>query len=80
MLLPVIFGMFKKGTAENIKLGLSYLFTGASSEAAAGGITTVGTALNAALPVIGLVIIAITAIIKIIDAIVVTADEAREKI
>lgn len=80
MLLPVIFGMFKKGTAENIKLGLSYLFTGASSEAAHAGITTVGTALNAALPVIGLVIIAITAIIKIIDAIVVTADEAREKI
>lgn len=80
MLLPVIFGMFKKGTAENIKLGLSYLFTGASAEASAAGITTVGTALNAALPVIGLVIIAITTIIKIIDAIVVTADEAREKI
>lgn len=80
MLLPVIFGMFKKGTAENIKLGLSYLFTGASAETSAAGITTVGTALNAALPVIGLVIIALTAIIKIIDAIVVTADEAREKI
>lgn len=80
MLLPVIFGMFKKGTAENIKLGLSYLFTGTSAEASAAGITTVGTALNAALPVIGLVIIALTAIIKIIDAIVVTADEAREKI
>ena len=80
MLLPVIFGMFKKGTAENIKLGLSYLFTGASAAASSAGITTVGTALNAALPVIGLVIIAITAIIKIIDAIVVTADEAREKI
>lgn len=80
MLLPAIFGMFKKGTAENIKLGLSYLFTGASSEAAEAGITNVGMALNAALPVIGLVIIALTAIIKIIDAIVVTADEAREKI
>lgn len=80
MLLPAIFGMFKKGTAENIKLGLSYLFTGASAEASAAGITTVGTALNAALPVIGLVIIALTAIIKIIDAIVVTSDEAREKI
>lgn len=80
MLLPVIFGMFKKGTAENIKLGLSYLFTGTSAEASAAGITTVGTALNAALPVIGLVIIALTAIIKIIDAIVVTSDEAREKI
>lgn len=80
MLLPVIFGMFKKGTAENIKLGLSYLFTGTSAEASAAGITTVGTALNAALPAIGLVIIALTAIIKIIDAIVVTSDEAREKI
>ena len=80
ILLPAIFGMFKKGTAENIKLGLSYLFTGASSEAAKAGITNVGMALNAALPVIGLVIIALTAIIKIIDAIVVTADEAREKI
>ena len=80
MLLPVIFGMFKKGTAENIKLGLSYLFTGTSAEASAEGITTVGTALNAALPAIGLVIIALTAIIKIIDAIVVTSDEAREKI
>lgn len=80
MLLPVIFGMFKKGTAENIKLGLSYLFTGASAEATRVGITSVGTALNAALPAIGLVIIALTAIIKIIDAIVVTSDEAREKI
>lgn len=80
MLLPVIFGMFKKGTAENIKLGLSYLFTGTSAEASAEGITTVGMALNAALPAIGLVIIALTAIIKIIDAIVVTSDEAREKI
>ena len=80
MLLPVIFGMFKKGTAENIKLGLSYLFTGASAEASEVGIKNVGTALNAALPAIGLVIIALTAIIKIIDAIVVTSDEAREKI
>lgn len=80
MLLPAIFGMFKKETAENIKLGLSYLFTGASAEASEVGIKNVGTALNAALPAIGLVIIALTAIIKIIDAIVVTSDEAREKI
>lgn len=80
MLLPVIGSLTKKETLNNAKLGLSYIFTGASAETAKVGIEGVGTAINSAIPILGLIILALGAVVKIIDAVTVSADEAREKI
>lgn len=79
MLLPVIGSLTKKETIHNAKLGLSYIFTGASAETAKAGIENVGTAINTAIPILGLIILAIGAVVKIIDAVTVSAEEAREK-
>ena len=79
MLLPVIGSLTKKETFHNAKLGLSYIFTGASAETAKAGIEGVGTAINSAIPILGLIILALGAVVKIIDAVTVSADEAREK-
>ena len=79
MLLPVIGSLTKKETIHNAKLGLSYIFTGASAETAKAGIENVGTAINTAIPILELIILAIGAVVKIIDAVTVSAEEAREK-
>lgn len=80
MLLPIIAKNFQGMTMKNAALGISYIFTGGAANVAGSGIKSMGDALNASLPIIGLIIIGLTLVIKAIDALVVTADEAREKI
>lgn len=79
-LLPVISSLANKNVLTNGIQAISYLTAGASAKTAAAGITTVGTAINMAIPVIGLIVIALGALASIISAIVVSEEEARDKI
>lgn len=80
MLLPTISTLFKKGVVQNGATALSYLVMGESAKTAALGITTAGTAISTAIPLIGLITVGITILIKVISAFIVTEEEAREKI
>ena len=53
---------------------------GESAKTAALGITTAGTAISTAIPLIGLITVGTTILIKVISALIVTEEEAREKI
>lgn len=81
MLLPTISGLLKGVQIENVKNAISFITTGvAAGTGGAAGVTTFAAAINTLLPVIGLVAIALFAIVKVISAIIVTEEEAREKI
>ena len=54
--------------------------TAASTTAAAGGVTLLGTALNFALPILGLISVALVAIPKIVDAVTVSLEEQQQKV
>lgn len=54
--------------------------TAASTTAAAGGVTLLGTALNFALPILGLLSVALVAIPKIVDAATVSLEEQQQKV
>lgn len=54
--------------------------TAASTTAAAGGVTLLGTALNFALPILGLLSVALVTIPKIVDAATVSLEEQQQKV
>lgn len=80
MLLPTLSTLFKQNAIQNGVTALSYLTMGESAATAAIGITSVGTAITTALPLIGLVVMGATVLVNIISALIVTEEEAREKI
>lgn len=54
--------------------------TATSTVAAAGGVTALGTALNFALPILGLLSVALVAIPQIVDAVTVSLEEQQQKV
>ena len=72
--------LFKKQALQNSLTAISYLTVGASAKTAAAGITTVGAAISTALPLIGLITLGVTLLVNVISLIIVTEEEAREKI
>ena len=80
MLLPALSTLFKQNALQNSLTAISYLTVGASAKTAALGITGIGTAISTALPLIGLITLGVTLLVNIISALVVTEEEAREKI
>lgn len=80
MLLPTITGLVKGVQIENVKNAISFITTGVAAGTGAAGVSTFAVAINTLLPVIGLAAITLYAIVKVISAIIVTEEEAREKI
>lgn len=80
MVLPLVANLSKVVKTENVKNAIQFLATGAAAETGAKGIATFSAALYTLLPIIGLVVVGIYAVVKVIQALYVSADEAREKI
>lgn len=80
MVLPLVANLTKTVKTENVKNAIQFLATGAAAETGAAGIATFSAALYTLLPIIGLVVVGIYAVVKVIQALYVSADEAREKI
>lgn len=80
MALLLVANLAKTVRAENVKNAIQFLATGAAAETGAAGVATFGAALYTLLPIIGLVVVGIYAVVKVIQALYVSADEAREKI
>lgn len=80
MVLPLVANLSKVVRIENVKNAIQFLATGAAAETEAAGIATFSAALYTLLPIIGLVVVGIYAVVKVIQALYVSADEAREKI
>ena len=80
MVLPLVANLFKVVRIENVKNAIQFLATGAAAETGAAEIATFSAALYTLLPIIGLVVVGIYAVVKVIQALYVSADEAREKI
>ena len=80
MVLPVVTALLKAVKIENVKNAIQFLATGAAAGTGAAGVATFSAALYTLLPIAGLFVVAIYAVVKIIQALYVSADEAREKI
>lgn len=76
MVLPLVANLSKVVRIENVKNAIQFLATGAAAETGAAEIATFSAALYTLLPIIGLVVVGIYAVVKVIQAL----DEAREKI
>lgn len=76
MVLPLVANLSKVVRTENVKNAIQFLATGAAAGTGAAGIATFSAALYTLLPIIGLVVVGIYAVVKVIQAL----DEAREKI
>ena len=80
MVLPLVANLTKTVRTENVKNAIQFLATGAAAGTGAAGVATFSAALYTLLPIIGLVVVGIYAVVKVIQALYVSADEAREKI
>lgn len=80
MVLPLVANLTKTVRAENVKNAIQFLATGAAAGTGAAEVATFSAALYTLLPIIGLVVVGIYAVVKVIQALYVSADEAREKI
>lgn len=80
MVLPLVANLAKKVRTENVKNAIQFLATGAAAGTGAAEVATFSAALYTLLPIVGLVVVGIYAVVKIIQALYVSADEAREKI
>lgn len=80
MVLPLVANLSKVVRTENVKNAIQFLATGAAAGTEAAEIATFSAALYTLLPIIGLVVVGIYAVVKVIQALYVSADEAREKI
>lgn len=80
MVLLLVAKLSKAVKTEDVKNAIQFLATGAAAETGAEGIATFSAALYTLLPIIGLVVVGIYAVVKVIQALYVSADEAREKI
>lgn len=80
MVLPLVTNLSKVVRIENVKNAIQFLATGAAAGTGAAEIATFSAALYTLLPIIGLVVVGIYAVVKVIQALYVSADEAREKI
>lgn len=80
MVLPLVANLSKVVRTENVKNAIQFLATGAAAETGAAEVATFSAALYTLLPIIGLVVVGIYAVVKVIQALYVSADEAREKI
>ena len=80
MVLPLVANYTKVIKSENVKNAIQFLATGAAAGTGATGVATFSAALSTLLPVIGLVVVGIYAVVKIIQALYVSAEEVREKI
>ena len=80
MVLPLVANLSKTVRIENVKNAIQFLATGAAAGTGAAGGATFSAALYMLLPIIGLVVVGIYAVVKVIQALYVSADEAREKI
>ena len=76
MVLPLVANLTKKVRTENVKNAIQFLATGAAAGTGAAEVATFSAALYTLLPIVGLVVVGIYAVVKIIQ----TLDEAREKI
>ena len=80
MVLPLVANLSKVVRTENVKNAIQFLATGAAAGTGAAEVATFSAALYTLLPIIGLVVVGIYAVVKVIQALYVSADEAREKI
>lgn len=80
MVLPLVANLAKTVRIENVKNAIQFLATGAAAGTGAAEVATFSAALYTLLPIVGLVVVGIYAVVKIIQALYVSADEAREKI
>lgn len=80
MVLSLVANLSKVVGIENVKNAIQFLATGAAAGTGAAEIATFSAALYTLLPIIGLVVVGIYAVVKVIQALYVSADEAREKI
>lgn len=80
MVLPLVANLAKTVRIENVKNAIQFLATGAAAGTGAAEVATFSAALHTLLPIVGLVVVGIYAVVKIIQALYVSADEAREKI
>lgn len=80
MVLPLVANLSKTVRIENVKNAIQFLATGAAAGTGAAEVATFSAALYILLPIIGLVVVGIYAVVKVIQALYVSADEAREKI
>lgn len=80
MVLPLVANLAKTVRTENVKNAIQFLVTGAAARTGAAEVATFSAALYTLLPIIGLVVVGIYAVVKVIQALYVSADEAREKI
>lgn len=80
MVLPLVANLSKTVRIENVKNAIQFLATGAAAGTGAAEVATFSAALYMLLPIIGLVVVGIYAVVKVIQALYVSADEAREKI
>lgn len=80
MVLPLVANLAKTVRTENVKNAIQFLETGVAAGTGAKEIATFSAALYTLLPIIGLVVVGIYAVVKVIQALYVSADEAREKI
>lgn len=80
MVLPLVAHLSKVVKIENVKNAIQFLATGAAAGTGAAEIATFSAALYTLLPIIGLVVVGIYAVVKVIQALYVSADEVREKI
>lgn len=80
MVLSLVANLSEVVRTENVKNAIQFLATGAAAGTEAAEIATFSAALYTLLPIIGLVVVGIYAVVKVIQALYVSADEAREKI
>lgn len=80
MVLPLVANLAKTVRIENVKNAIQFLATGAAAGTGAAEVATFSAALYTLLPIIGLVVVGIYAVVKVIQALYVSADKTREKI
>lgn len=80
MLLPTVGNLLGAVKIANAKNAVQFIVTGAAAGTGAAGVASFSAAISALLPVVAVAAVAIYAIVKIISAIIVTEEEAREKI
>ena len=78
--LLLVANLSKTVKIENVKNAIQFSATGAAAATGAAEVETFSAALYRLLPIIGLVVVGIYAVVKVIQALYVSADEAREKI
>lgn len=80
MLLPTVGNLLGAVKIANAKNAVQFIRTGAAAGTGAAGIASFSMAINALLPVVAVAAVAIYAIVKVISAMIVTEEEAKEKI